>query len=79
MLVALRRPLNTELEVALEIPSAPVGTMSALPVAVRSLTAKVLRVQHAATYNLVGLKFSRPLEESRPQVKTVRRKQTSMV
>ena len=79
MLVALRRSLNSTLDVSLEIPSAPLAALSALPAAVRTLTAKVLRVQHAERYSLVGLKFSRPLEDARPQIKTVRRKQTSVV
>lgn len=79
MLVAVRRSLNSALEVSLEIPSAPLAAFSALPSAVRTLTAKVLRVQHAEAYNLIGLKFAQPLEESRLQTKTARRKQTAAV
>lgn len=79
MLVAVRRPVDSALEVSLEIPSAPLAALSTLPSAVRRLTAKVLRVQHAQAYNLIGLKFSHPLEDPGPQVKTERKRQASAV
>jgi hypothetical protein len=77
MLVAVRRSLPSSAEVSLEIPSAPLAALAALPKAARALSAKVLRTEHAEAYNLVGLKFSRPLVESRP--KASRRKQPSLV
>jgi c-di-GMP-binding flagellar brake protein YcgR len=75
MLVAVRRSLPSAVQVSLEIPSAP---LAALPAVVRSLRAKVLRAQHEEGYNLVGLKFSRPLTASHPLHKS-RRKLASAV
>jgi len=79
MLVAVRRSLPAAAEVSLEIPSAPLAAQSALPTASRTLRAKVLRTEHAETYNLVGVKFFRPLVSDRVPVKILRRKQASMV
>ena len=79
MLVAVRRSLPAAAEVSLEIPSAPLAAMSALPPASRTLRAKVLRTEHAEAYNLVGMKFSRPLVNDRVTIKIPRRKQASMV
>ena len=67
MLVAVRRSLPSMAEVSLEIPSAPLAALAALPRASRTLRAKVLRTEHAEAYNLVGLKFSRPLVNDRRQ------------
>lgn len=61
MLVAVRRSIPSTGQVSLEIPSAPLAALAGLPNAARNLRAKVLRMQHGAGYNLVGLKFSRPL------------------
>ena len=63
MLLAVRRSLPASTEVSLEIPSAPLAALATLPKVARTLRAKVLRTQHAEAYNLVGLKFSRPLVE----------------
>jgi len=79
MLVAVRRFLPATAEVSLEIPSAPLAALTALPTASRTLRAKVLRTEHAEAYNLVGLKFSRPLVNDRVAIKVQRRKQASMV
>jgi c-di-GMP-binding flagellar brake protein YcgR len=79
MLVAVRRFLPATAEVSLEIPSAPLAAVTALPAASRTLRAKVLRTEHAEAYNLVGLKFSRPLVNDRVAIKVQRRKQASMV
>jgi hypothetical protein len=79
MLVAVRRSLPSFAEISLEIPSAPVAALAALPRAARALRAKVLRIEHAETYNLVGIKFSRPLVESRPKIQSSRRKHASLV
>jgi hypothetical protein len=79
MLLAVRRSLESDSVVSLEIPSAPMAALSSLPSAVRTLRATVLRTQHSQSYNLVGIKFSQPLEEPGPPLKGARRKQTSLV
>lgn len=79
MLVAVRRSLPATAEVSLEIPSAPLAALAALPKAARTLRAKVLRTERSDAYNLIGLKFSRPLADSRPKVKVPRRKHASFV
>jgi len=61
MLVAVRRSIPSAGQVSLEIPSAPLAALADLPNVTRNLRAKVLRMQHGQGYNLVGLKFSRPL------------------
>ena len=79
MLVAVRRSIPSAAQVSLEIPSAPVAALSDLPSATRNLRAKVLRTQHGEGYNLVALKFSRPLLGSRAASKPSRRNVTSSV
>ena len=79
MLVAVRRAIPFLTEISLEIPSSPLGALASLPRAARTLLAKVVRTEHAATYNLIGLKFSRPLVGTRTVVKTRRRKFASTV
>ncbi|MGA7924826.1 MAG: PilZ domain-containing protein [Candidatus Sulfotelmatobacter sp.] len=70
MLVAVRRSIPSAAQISLEIPSAPLAALAAaLPTVIRSLRAKVLRMQHGEGYNLVGLKFSRPLLNSRPRAR----------
>lgn len=66
MLVAVRRILPSSPQVLLEIPSAPLAALAALPAASRNLRAKALRSSHAEGYYLLGLKFARPLLNSRP-------------
>ena len=61
MLVAVRRSIPSAAQVSLEIPSAPLGALAGLPTVTRNLRAKVVRMQHGEGYNLVGLKFARPL------------------
>lgn len=61
MLVAVRRSIASAAQVSLEIPCAPLAALADLPTVTRNLRAKVLRMQHGEGYNLVGLKFSRPL------------------
>lgn len=78
MLVAVRRSLPSSAQVSLEIPSAPLAALAELPAVTRNLRAKVLRMQHGEGYNLVALKFSRPLV-SGPVSKPSRRKLTSSV
>jgi hypothetical protein len=61
MLVAIRRVLPTIAQIRLEIPSAPVASLAALPKASRALRAKALRTTPAEGYYLLGLKFAHPL------------------
>ena len=77
MLVAVRRSIPAAAQVSLEIPSAPLTAMADLPTVTRNLRAKVLRMQHGEGYNLVGLKFSRPLVNRSPA--KARRKLSSPV
>ena len=79
MLVAVRRSIPSAAQILLEIPSAPLAALAALPHVTRSLRARVLRMQHGEGYNLVGLKFSRPLVSSGSSAKPLRRKVTSSV
>jgi c-di-GMP-binding flagellar brake protein YcgR len=79
MLVAVRRSIPSAAQVLLEIPSAPLAALAALPRVARNLRAKVLRMQHGEGYNLVGLKFSRPLANSHAPAKPLRRKLASSV
>jgi c-di-GMP-binding flagellar brake protein YcgR len=79
MLVAVRRSIPSAAQVSLEIPSAPLAALTALPTVTRNLRAKVLRMQHGEGYNLVGLKFSRPLVNSNGRSKPARRKLASSV
>jgi c-di-GMP-binding flagellar brake protein YcgR len=79
MLVAVRRSIPSAAQVSLEIPSAPLAALEALPKVAKSLTAKVLRMQHGEGYNLVGVKFSRPLANSHAPARRLRRKLTSSV
>lgn len=80
MLVALRRSIPSSAQVSLEIPSAPLAALANLPTVTRNLRAKVLRTQHREGFNLVGLKFSRPLVSSAAApAKASRRKVASSV
>jgi hypothetical protein len=79
MLVAVRRcPLHSA-QVSLEIPSAPLAALAELPQVTRNLRAKVLRMEHAEGFHLVGLKFLRPLVNSHAPAKARGRKHTSSV
>jgi c-di-GMP-binding flagellar brake protein YcgR len=79
MLVAVRRSIPSSAQVLLEIPSAPLAALAALPRVARNLRAKVLRMQHGEGYNLLGLKFSRPLLKPRIPARPLRRKLASSV
>jgi hypothetical protein len=79
MLIAVRRPIPSSARVLLEIPSAPLAALAALPRVARNLRAKVLRMQHGEGFNLIGLKFSRPLVNSLTGGKPLRRKLASPV
>ena len=77
MLVAVRRSVPSAAQVLLEIPSAPLAALAALPRVARNLRARVLRMQHGEGYNLIAVKFSRPLVNG--QTKPLRRKLASSV
>jgi hypothetical protein len=79
MLVAVRRSIPSSAHVLLEIPSAPLAALAALPRVARNMNARVLRMERGEGYNLVALKFSRPLATSHVSVKSVRRKAVSSV
>jgi c-di-GMP-binding flagellar brake protein YcgR len=79
MLIAVRRSVPSTTQVALEIPSAPLAALAALPRVVRNLRAKVLRLERGEGYNLMGLKFSRPLSNPQANVKSMKRKVASAV
>jgi PilZ domain len=77
MLLAVRRSIALSAQVSLEIPSAPLAALAALPKATRNLRARVLRTLHGQGYNLIALRFSRPLTRSLPASTTRRRKISS--
>lgn len=79
MLLAVRRSLPCSSQVSLEIPSAPLATTTTLPKVARNLSARVLRTLHGEGYNLLALKFSRPLVNSRPFREARKRKLRSTV
>jgi c-di-GMP-binding flagellar brake protein YcgR len=79
MLVAVRRSIPSAAHVSIEIPSAPLAALATLPHVARNLRAKVLRMQHGEGYNLVALKFSRPLVNSQGIARPARRKLASSV
>jgi hypothetical protein len=64
MLVAVSHALVLNDEVFIEIPTGPFVVLASFPRAVRTLRATVQRRSHVDVYNLVGLKFARPLTES---------------
>lgn len=64
MLVAIRRMLPARGDLSLEIPSAPVAAL--MPRAARSLRARTLRSIAGQGYYLLGLKFARPLSQTKP-------------
>jgi hypothetical protein len=79
MLVALRRSFPASAQVSLEIPSPPLAELAALPKTARRLRAKATRLERAEGYNLVALKFSRPLVHSVRTAPVRRRKLASSV
>ena len=64
MLLAVRRGLPPATQILLEIPSAPLAGLAALPKASRNLRARALRSTQSAGCHLLGLKFARPLLNS---------------
>ncbi len=78
-LVAVRRSLPLSAQVLLEIPSAPLVSGNSFPKASRILRARTVRVTHAEGYHLLGLKFSHPLVNGKPEREPSRRKLVSPV
>ena len=77
MLLAMRRLMPSSAQLRLEIPSAPMATVAALPRVSRTLRAKAVRTTHTAGYHLLGLKFSRPLVSPTKRVRAAIRKLVS--
>jgi c-di-GMP-binding flagellar brake protein YcgR len=73
MLVALRRALPKTAQIELEIPSAPLASISSVPKASRNLRARALRSSQTEGYYLLGLKFSRPLLNSAAPIRGARK------
>ena len=78
-LVAVRRSLPLSAQVLLEIPSAPLVSGNSFPKASRILRARTVRVTHVEGYHLLGLKFSHPLVNGKPEREPGRRKLVSPV
>jgi PilZ domain len=70
-LVAVHHALRVSAQVLLEIPSAPVAVVPAIPKSFRKLRAKIVRVSYGDRYYLLGLKFSRPLLSSKMKPRAV--------
>ncbi len=78
-LVAVHRALRPAAQVSLEIPSAPLAVPAAAQKNSRNLRGKIVRVDHAEGYHLLGLKFRRPVVSPQPSPTTLRRKVASSV
>ena len=79
-LVAVRPSLTLSAQVLLEIPCVPLASAAALPKSSRILRARILWITHAATYQLIGLRFSQPLlGHKSPRPSARRRKVVSSV
>ncbi len=73
MLLGVRRTVKPGATLRIEIPSAPVASMTSGSIA-RALEGKVLRITPADGYYLLGIKFLRPLPLSNRTARTVRKK-----
>jgi PilZ domain len=60
-LLASRRYIPPMAKISLEIPCAPVPSVSALPESVQRLNALLVRVMPSERFHLLGLRFSKPL------------------
>ncbi len=63
ILLATRRSLPRMSSLSLEIPVAPLPPNTVSPQSVRSLKARLVRITHGERCHLLGLKFSRPLQD----------------
>jgi hypothetical protein len=77
MLIAIRQSLPPLEELSLEIPSATLTALNGFPRTTRMLRGRVLRSERTEAYNLVAVKFVRPLLDARIRIKVRRRKQVS--
>lgn len=68
ILLATRRNLPKSTSLSLEIPVAPMPMTTASPQSVRSLKARLVRITHGDRCHLVGLRFSKPLGETKGKV-----------
>jgi len=78
-LVVVRRSIPLSSPLLLQIPSAPLVSGNSFPSASRILHARAVRIIHVDGYHLLGLKFSRPLAETKAKGSRKRRKVTSLV
>jgi hypothetical protein len=78
-LVAVRPSLTLSAQVSLEIPCVPLASTAALPKSSRIMRARTVWISHAATHQLVGLRFSQPLLGRNPRRPATRRKAVSSV
>ena len=60
-LVAVRRSLPHSTQVSLEIPTAPFLAGRGQSQSAKNMRARAVRVEHADGYQLVGLRFTKPL------------------
>lgn len=63
ILLATRRSLPRSSNLSLEIPVAPLPPNSVSPQSVRSLKGRLVHITHGERCHLLGLKFSRPLQD----------------
>jgi c-di-GMP-binding flagellar brake protein YcgR len=64
VLLATRRSLPKSAVLSLEIPVAPLPASAAFAQSIRTLKARMVRTSHGEKYNLLGMKFSRPIAAS---------------
>jgi c-di-GMP-binding flagellar brake protein YcgR len=77
ILLATRRSLAKSATLSLEIPVAPLPTTAVFSQSIRTLKARLVRVSHGEKYNLLGLKFSRPITAASQPVRRPRGKASS--
>ncbi|MGE0405324.1 MAG: PilZ domain-containing protein [Candidatus Korobacteraceae bacterium] len=61
VLLATRRNLSRSATLSLEIPVAPLPTTASFSKSIRTLRARMVRSSQGDKYNLLGMKFSRPI------------------
>ncbi len=73
-LVAVRRSLPHSTQVSLEIPTAPFLAAKGQAQTAKNMRARAVRVEHADGYQLVGLRFTKPLSKHAANGSSRRRK-----
>ena len=73
-LVAVRRSLPHSTQVSLEIPTAPFLAGKGQSQTAKNMRARAVRVEHADGYQLVGLRFTKPLSNQATNGGSRRRK-----